>query len=97
MHKKELGKSGLQVSAIGLGCLGMSEFYGQSDEAGSIETLHRALEIGVSFWDTADMYGSGDNERLLAKVLKNRRDEITLATKFGIQRGADGEFLGLRS
>ena len=62
MKHRELGKSGLEVSAIGLGCMGMSEFYGRSDEAESIATLHRALEIGVTFWDTADMYGTGENE-----------------------------------
>ncbi len=95
MQERELGKSGLEVSAIGLGCMGMSEFYGQSDETESIATLHRALEIGVSFWDTADMYGAGENERLLAKVLKDRRDEVTLATKFGIVRGEDGSFVGI--
>jgi aryl-alcohol dehydrogenase-like predicted oxidoreductase len=75
--------------------MGMSEFYGASDEAGSIATLHRALEIGVTFWDTADMYGSGENEKLLAKVLKDRRDEVTLATKFGNVRGEGGSFVGI--
>lgn len=95
MKRRELGKSGLQVSMVGLGCMGMSEFYGTSDEARSLETLHHALEIGVDFWDTADMYGTGRNEELLAKVLKDRRDEVVLATKFGILRGEDGAFLGL--
>ena len=95
MEHRELGKSGLEVSAIGLGCMGMSEFYGRSDEAESIATLHRALEIGVTFWDTADMYGTGENEKLLAKMLKERHDEVTLATKFGLMRGEDGAFLGI--
>lgn len=95
MQTRELGKSGLTVSAVGLGCMGMSEFYGASDEAGSIATLHRALEIGVTFWDTADMYGSGANERLLAQVLRERRAEVTLATKFGVVRGPGGTFNGV--
>ena len=95
MEHRELGKSGLEVSAIGLGCMGMPEFYGRSDEAESIATLHRALEIGVTFWDTADMYGTGENEKLLAKMLKERHDEVTLATKFGLMRGEDGAFLGI--
>jgi aryl-alcohol dehydrogenase-like predicted oxidoreductase len=95
MQTRELGKSGLTVSAVGLGCMGMSEFYGASDEAASIATLHRALEIGVTFWDTADMYGSGANERLLAQVLRARRAEVTLATKFGVVRGPGGTFNGV--
>jgi aryl-alcohol dehydrogenase-like predicted oxidoreductase len=76
----------LECSAIGLGCMGMSEFYGPSDDAESLKTLHHALDIGVDFLDTADMYGSGDNERLLAKLLKTRRGEVVLATKFGFMR-----------
>jgi aryl-alcohol dehydrogenase-like predicted oxidoreductase len=95
MKTRELGKSGLKVSAIGLGCMGMSEFYGASDDAESIATLERALDIGVTFWDTADMYGSGANEVLLSKVLATRRDEVTLATKFGNVRGPDGSFVGI--
>src|SRR6185369_4421499 len=94
MHTRELGKSGLSVSAIGLGCMGMSEFYGPSDEAQSIATLHRAVEIGVTFWDTADMYGRGHNEELVGRALQGRRDRVILATKFGMVRGADGSFLG---
>ena len=76
----------LECSAIGLGCMGMSEFYGPSDDAESLKTLHHALDIGVDFLDTADMYGSGENERLLAKLLKTRRREVVLATKFGFMR-----------
>lgn len=95
MQTRGLGKSGIQVSALGLGCMGMSEFYGGADERESIDTLNRALEIGVTFWDTSDAYGSGDNERLLAKVLKDRRREVTLATKFGIRRGPGGSFDGI--
>jgi aryl-alcohol dehydrogenase-like predicted oxidoreductase len=95
VQKRQLGKSGLEVSALGLGCMGMSEFYGASDEAESLATLRRALEIGVTFWDTADAYGSGANERLLAKVLKERRDDVTLATKFALRRGAEGAFQGI--
>lgn len=96
MKTRDLGRSGAAVSAIGLGCMGMSEFYGASDEAESLATLDRSIEIGVTFWDTADMYGSGENEKLLAKVLKDRRDEVFLATKFGNVRGPNGEFLGVR-
>ena len=95
MKKRALGRSGTQVSAVGLGCMGMSEFYGASDEAESLATLHRALELGVRFWDTADMYGSGANERLLSTVLKERRDEVVLCTKFGIRRGPGGSFDGV--
>ena len=95
MYTRELGISGLSVSAIGLGCMGMSDFYGASDDAASLATLHRALDIGVSFWDTSDMYGTGRNEMLLARVLKERRDEVELATKFAIRRGPDGSMLGI--
>ncbi len=95
MQTRRLGTSGIQVSAMGLGCMGMSEFYGAADERESIDTLHRALEIGVTLWDTADIYGCGDNERLLAKVLKDRRPEVTLATKFGVRRGPGGSFDGI--
>jgi aryl-alcohol dehydrogenase-like predicted oxidoreductase len=95
MKTRKLGKTGIEVSAIGLGCMGMSEFYGASDEAASLDTLRHALEIGVTFWDTADAYGRGHNERLLARVLKERRREVTLATKFALVRGEDGAFLGV--
>ncbi len=95
MHTRELGKSGLRVSAVGLGCMGMSDFYGPSDDAKSIETLHHALTVGVNFWDTADMYGTGRNEELVGRGLKGRRGEVVLATKFGVVRGADGAMLGI--
>jgi len=95
MKKRRLGKSDIEVSAVGLGCMGMSEFYGASDESASIATLEHSIDIGVTFWDTADMYGSGENEKLLAKVLKTRRSEVTLATKFGNVRGPNGTFLGV--
>ena len=83
------------MSAIGLGCMGMSDFYGPSDEATNLAVLNHAIDIGVNFLDTADMYGVGRNERLLAKVLRTRRDEVVLATKFGNVRAADGAFLGI--
>ncbi|MGP6157419.1 MAG: aldo/keto reductase [Vulcanimicrobiaceae bacterium] len=86
MKQRELGKGGPSVSEIGLGCMGMSEFYGETDDAESIRTMHRALELGVTFFDTADMYGSGSNERLLGRALAGRRDSAFLATKFGIVR-----------
>ncbi len=95
MNTRKLGASGLEVSAIGLGCMGMSDFYGPSDEAANIDVLHHAIDIGVRFWDTSDMYGVGANERLLGRALKGRRDEVVLATKFAVVRGADGSFLGV--
>ncbi|MEM8931278.1 MAG: aldo/keto reductase [Acidobacteriota bacterium] len=95
MHTRTLGPSRLQVSAIGLGCMGMSEFYGASDRDASLATLHHALDTGVTFWDTADMYGAGANESLLAEVVRSRRDEVVLATKFGIVRGDGGSFEGI--
>jgi aryl-alcohol dehydrogenase-like predicted oxidoreductase len=95
MQQRTLGKRGLTVSAIGLGLMGMSEFYGASDEGESIATIHRALDLGVSFLDTADMYGSGHNEELLGRALKGRRDQAIVATKFGNVRGPNGERLGI--
>jgi aryl-alcohol dehydrogenase-like predicted oxidoreductase len=95
MEKRRLGQQGLEVSALGLGCMGMSEFYGQGDEEESIATIHRALELGVNFLDTADMYGPFENERLVGRAIEGRRDEVVLATKFGNQRGEDGSFLGI--
>ncbi|MFN0116858.1 MAG: aldo/keto reductase [Elusimicrobiota bacterium] len=90
-----LGHSTLKVNRIGLGCMGMSEFYGSFDEKESINTLHKAIDLGVNFFDTADMYGWGANERLLGKAFKGRRDDVILATKFAVMRGPNGEFLGL--
>jgi aryl-alcohol dehydrogenase-like predicted oxidoreductase len=93
--RRTLG-SHLEVSAIGLGCMGMSDFYGPADEATNLAVLHHAIDIGVNFLDTADMYGvGGANERLLAKILNTRRNEVVLATKFGNVRGPTGEFLGV--
>lgn len=91
MHQRKLGND-LTVSAIGLGCMGMSHAYGGQDEAESIKTLHRAIEIGVTFWDTAEVYGPFKNEELVGKALKGRRDQVTVATKFGfhIPQGSDG-------
>ncbi|WP_046242831.1 aldo/keto reductase [Hymenobacter terrenus] len=86
MKTCQLGRSGLTVSALGLGCMGMSDFYGGQDDAESIRTLHRALELGVTFFDTADMYGPYKNEELLGQAFKGKRQRIVLATKFGIQR-----------
>ena len=91
--RRTLGRQGLQVSAIGLGCMGMSDFYGPADTQQSLAVLNHAVDIGVNFLDTADMYGVGANERLLAEVLKTRRNEIVLATKFGNVRAPDGAFV----
>ncbi|MCA9438450.1 MAG: aldo/keto reductase, partial [Candidatus Omnitrophica bacterium] len=98
MITRELGKSGLEVSAIGLGCMGMSEFYDPSemDEEKSIGVIHRFLDAGGNFLDTADMYGVGRNEELVGKAIRDRRDEVVLATKFANVRGPNGEFLGVR-
>ncbi len=95
MQTRELGKSGLRVSAIGLGCMGMSEFYGPGDEAQSLATLQHALDSGVFFWDTADIYGPGTNEELVGRALRGARDRVILATKFGIVRDGEGEFVGV--
>ncbi len=91
-----LGSQGLRVPAIGLGCMGMSDFYGSSDEAQNLRVLDRALELGCTFWDTSDMYGPFTNEMLLAKAMNGRRDQVILATKFGVRRGEDGGFLGIK-
>jgi len=91
----KLGQQGLKVPAVGLGCMGMSEFYGQSDDTKNLKLLDEALEIGCNFWDTADMYGPFTNEELLGKALANRREKVILATKFGIKRGQDGAWLGV--
>ena len=95
MAMQRLGNSDLQVGRIGLGCMGMSEFYGAAEDAESIRTLHGALELGVNFFDTADMYGSGRNEELLGRAFKGKWQQVVLATKFGIQRGPDASFTGV--
>jgi aryl-alcohol dehydrogenase-like predicted oxidoreductase len=94
MEMRKLGAQ-LEVSAVGLGCMGMSEFYGERDEAESIATIHRALELGITFLDTADMYGVGRNEELVGRALHGRREGVILATKFGNMRGEDGSFRGV--
>ncbi len=95
MRQRKLGKQGLTVSAVGLGCMGMSEFYGPGDEAESIATLHRALELGVTLLDTADMYGPFKNEELVGRAIRGRREQVVLATKFGNERRPDGSWVGI--
>ncbi len=94
-ERTTLGNSTLNVNRIGLGCMGMSEFYGSFNEDESINTLHKAIDLGVNFFDTADMYGSGANELLIGKAFKGKWDSVVLATKFGVVRGPNGEWLGL--
>jgi aryl-alcohol dehydrogenase-like predicted oxidoreductase len=98
MIERNLGRSGLKVSAVGLGCMGMSEFYDPKamDDAESIRVIHRYLDAGGNFLDTADMYGVGRNEELVGKAIGDRRGRVVLATKFGNVRGQDGTFLGVR-
>jgi aryl-alcohol dehydrogenase-like predicted oxidoreductase len=95
MERRTLGQ-GLEVSAVGLGCMGMSEFYGARDEEEALATIRSALDIGVTFLDTADMYGPFTNEKLIARAIAGRRHEVQLATKFGNVRGENGERLGIR-
>jgi aryl-alcohol dehydrogenase-like predicted oxidoreductase len=95
VDQRNLGSEGLVVSELGLGCMGMSEFYGTGDEEESTATIHRAIELGITFLDTADMYGPFTNERLVGKAIADRRDEVVLATKFGNVRGEDGSFRGV--
>src|SRR4051812_34985072 len=94
METRRLGQK-LEVSALGLGCMGMSEFYGTADEGEAIATIHRATELGITFLDTADMYGPFTNEKLVGRAIADRRDKVVLATKFGNERGEDGSFLGI--
>jgi aryl-alcohol dehydrogenase-like predicted oxidoreductase len=96
VRKRNLGKEGLTVSELGLGCMGMSEFYGTTDEDESVATIQRAIELGVTFLDTADMYGPFTNEKLVGRAIAGRREEVQLATKFGNVRGEDGSFQGVR-
>jgi aryl-alcohol dehydrogenase-like predicted oxidoreductase len=93
MQKRRLGTDGPEVSAIGLGCMGMSDFYGPAEDARSIEVIHRALDLGIDFFDTADMYGVGHNEQLLGRALRDRRERAVVATKFGNVRAEDGTYL----
>src|SRR4051812_3764415 len=95
MERRSLGQGGLSVSALGLGCMGMSEFYGGGDDTEATATIHRAIDLGVTLFDTADMYGVGRNEELVGRALRGRRGNVVLATKFGNVRGEDGSFLGV--
>src|SRR6266540_4969643 len=95
MEQRTLGSHGLRVSALGLGCMGMSQSYGPADEQESVATIHRAIELGVTFLDTADMYGPFTDERLVGKAIRGKRGRVVLATKFGNVRGEDGSFLGV--
>src|ERR1700759_3406674 len=96
MDKRQLGNQGLTVSELGLGCMGMSEFYGEGDDSESLATIQRAIELGVTLLDTADMYGPFPNEELVGRAIEGRRNEVVVATKFANVRGPNGERLGVR-
>jgi aryl-alcohol dehydrogenase-like predicted oxidoreductase len=95
MKMRQLGRSGPEVSILGLGCMGMSEFYGEHDDGESIATIHRSLDLGINFFDTADAYGPFTNERLVGRAIRDRRSDAIIATKFGNVRGEDGSWLGI--
>jgi aryl-alcohol dehydrogenase-like predicted oxidoreductase len=95
MNTRHIGRGGPVVSALGLGCMGMSEFYGEHDDAESIATIHRALDLGINFLDTADAYGPFTNERLVGRAIRDRRSQVVLATKFGNVRNEEGSWLGI--
>src|SRR6476661_6760310 len=95
MNKRALGRQGLRVSASGLGCMGMSDFYGPASEDEAIATIHHAIDRGIDFIDTADIYGPFTNEALVGRALRGRRDRVVLATKFGNVRSPEGKFLGI--
>jgi aryl-alcohol dehydrogenase-like predicted oxidoreductase len=95
MERRKLGRQGLEVGALGLGCMGMSEFYGSGDESEAIATIHRAIDLGVEFFDTADAYGPFTNEKLVGRAIRDRRDRVVIATKFGNQRREDGSWVGI--
>src|SRR3954466_9823120 len=95
MQSRTLGRTGPTVSALGLGCMGMSDFYGPADEGESVATIHAALERGITLLDTGDFYGMGHNEMLIGRALKDRRGQAQLSVKFGALRGRDGSFLGI--
>ncbi len=95
MRTRRLGRQGLEVSELGLGCMGMSEFYGRADEREAVATIQRALDLGITFLDTADMYGPFTNEQLVGRAIEGRRDDVVIATKFGVVRGTDGSFFGV--